>query len=224
MANSTSGVSSGQSSWRSLTKDRSTSSTTALTRSTLLVVWWWCGEPKMREDPIAACRAVQNSLVKRVSRSETRTSGKPTSRKTEGRKLRAATSDVALLKVGTSQTRPVSRSMWTCMKSSPERAVGSSIKSRLMAPPLRVGTGSGKSRPAGGPCSALTRWQVGHAETKAVTSWARPGHHTRRRARESVLVCPKWPPRGVACSSVSTRRRRAASSGTQRRSPRGPRR
>ena len=51
-----------------------------LTRSTLLVVLllWW-GEPKMSAAPSAACRAVQNELVKRVSRLDTSTSGRPTS-------------------------------------------------------------------------------------------------------------------------------------------------
>jgi hypothetical protein len=43
----------------------------------------------------------------------------PTSRKTDATKLRAAVSEVAVLKVGTSQTRPraVRRSMCTCRKS-----------------------------------------------------------------------------------------------------------
>ena len=49
---------------------------TPLTRSTLLVVLWWCGEPKMREAPSAECSAVQKALVKRVSRSETSTLGR----------------------------------------------------------------------------------------------------------------------------------------------------
>jgi hypothetical protein len=60
---------------------------------------------------------VQKALVKRVSRSEMSTSGTPTSRNTDETKLRAAVSAVAVLKVGISQTRPVSRSMCTCKKS-----------------------------------------------------------------------------------------------------------
>eukprot|EP00292_Cryptomonas_paramecium_P023625 CAMPEP_0113676766 /NCGR_PEP_ID=MMETSP0038_2-20120614/8842_1 /TAXON_ID=2898 /ORGANISM="Cryptomonas paramecium" /LENGTH=146 /DNA_ID=CAMNT_0000593865 /DNA_START=591 /DNA_END=1027 /DNA_ORIENTATION=- /assembly_acc=CAM_ASM_000170 len=39
----------------------------ALTRSTLLVVWWWYGDPKMSEAPMAAFSEVQKSLVKRVA-------------------------------------------------------------------------------------------------------------------------------------------------------------
>ena len=88
-----------------------------LTRSTLLVVLWWCGEPKINDAPSALWRPVQKALVKRVSRSETSTSGSPTSRNTDATKLRAAVSAVAVLKVGTSHTRPVRRSMCTCKKS-----------------------------------------------------------------------------------------------------------
>ena len=67
----------------------------------------------MSEAPSAACRPVQVALVKRVSRSETSTSGSPTSWNTDPTKLRAASSAVAVLKVGTSHTRPVRRSMCT---------------------------------------------------------------------------------------------------------------
>ena len=52
----------------------------------------------------------------------------------------AAVSAVAVLKVGTSHTRPVRRSMCTCRKSWPERATGNSRKSGLIHPPRRVGT------------------------------------------------------------------------------------
>ncbi len=71
----------------------------------------------MSEEPKAECRQVQKALVKRVSRSEMSTSGKPTSRNTYATKLRAAVSAVALLTVGASQTRQERRSMWTCRKS-----------------------------------------------------------------------------------------------------------
>ena len=157
MANSTSGTSSGQLSQRSLAKERSTSAMTPFTRSTLLVVLWWWGEPNMSEEPRALCKPAQKALVKRVSLSETSTSGKPTSWKTDATKLRTAVSAVADLLVGTSHARPVRRSMCTCKKSWPERAVGSSKKSRLIQPPLLDGTGRGKSSPAGGRWSALTR-------------------------------------------------------------------
>jgi hypothetical protein len=71
----------------------------------------------MSEAPSAACSPVQKALVKRVSRSDTSTSGNPTSRKTDATKLRAAVFEVAVLKVGTSQTRSVRRSMCTFRKS-----------------------------------------------------------------------------------------------------------
>ena len=78
-ANSTSGVRSGQPSCRSFTNARSTSATTPLTRSTFEDVLWWSGELKIRVEPKARCRAVQNSAVNRPSLSETMVSGKPTS-------------------------------------------------------------------------------------------------------------------------------------------------
>lgn len=65
----------------------------------------------MSEVPRAACKAAQNSDVKRGSRSETSVSGKPTSRKTDATKFPAAVAEVAVLKVGTSQTRPVRKSI-----------------------------------------------------------------------------------------------------------------
>ena len=71
----------------------------------LVMVW----RPKMSDVPSAACRPVQKALVKRVSLSETSTSGSHTSRNTNATKLRAAVSTVAVLKVGTSHTRPVRR-------------------------------------------------------------------------------------------------------------------
>ena len=73
----------------------------------------------MSDAPSAACRPVKKALVKRVSRSETSTPGSPTSRNTDATaatKLRAAVSAVAVLKVGTSHTRPVRWSMCTCRK------------------------------------------------------------------------------------------------------------
>ena len=56
IANSSSGTRAGQSSARSPAKERKTSAMTPLTRSTLLVVLRWCGEPKMGDAPTAACR------------------------------------------------------------------------------------------------------------------------------------------------------------------------
>ena len=56
----------------------------------------------MSDEPSAACRLVQKALVKRVSRSETSTSGRPTSWKTEETKLRAGQEvDMHLQKVMT---------------------------------------------------------------------------------------------------------------------------
>ena len=63
MANSTRGIRSGQLSCRSLTKARSTSSMTPLTRSTLLVVLWWCCDPKIRVEPSARWREVHEPHV-----------------------------------------------------------------------------------------------------------------------------------------------------------------
>ena len=60
--------------------------------------------------PSAGCRLDQKALVKRVSRSDTSTSGSPTWRNIEATKLRAAVSAVAVFVVGTSQTRPVTAS------------------------------------------------------------------------------------------------------------------
>jgi hypothetical protein len=54
MANSTSGMSDGQLSCRSETKERRTSAMTPLTRSVRALVLWWCGDPKMSEVPKAA--------------------------------------------------------------------------------------------------------------------------------------------------------------------------
>ena len=102
----------------------------------------------MSKAPSAACRPVQKALVKSVSLSETSTSGSPTSRNTDPTKLRAASSAVAVLKVGTSHTRPVRRSMCTCRKSWPERATR---KYRLIHPPLPAGpVGGTVDRPAAG--------------------------------------------------------------------------
>ncbi len=81
----------------------------ALMRSTLPVVLWWWGEPNTREKPRAAWSQVQKALVTRVWRSDTSTSGRPTSRNTDETKLRAAVSAEAVLKVGISQTQPVRR-------------------------------------------------------------------------------------------------------------------
>ena len=109
MVNSTSWVSTGQLSYLSLTKVRRTSAMTLLTRSTLLVVLWCSSDPKMRVEPNARCRDVQNSAKNQQSQLDTMVSGRPTSRKTKATKLLAATSDVADLKVWTSHTRPVNR-------------------------------------------------------------------------------------------------------------------
>ena len=70
--------------------------------------------------------------------------GQPTSRNIDATKFRAAISEAAALKVGTSQMRLVRRSICTCKKSWPERAISSSRKSRLMQPPRREGTGRGR--------------------------------------------------------------------------------
>ena len=72
----------------------------------------------MSEDPSAACRLVQKALEKRLSRSEMSTSGSLTSRNTDATnlKLRVSVSAVAVLKVGTSHTRPARRSMCACKK------------------------------------------------------------------------------------------------------------
>ena len=99
----------------------------------------------MSEAPSPMCtEPVHKALVKRVS--ETSTSGSPTSRDTDPTKLRAASSAAAVLKVGTSHTRPVRRSMLIAHL---QKVVvgagdgrGSSRKSRLMYPPRRVGAGS----------------------------------------------------------------------------------
>ena len=109
MVNSTSGVSSGQLSRLSLTKARRTSAMTLLTHLTLLVVLWCSSYPKIRVEPNARCRDVQNSTVNLQSLSDTMVLGRPTLWKTEATKLRAATSIVAELKVRTSHTRPVNR-------------------------------------------------------------------------------------------------------------------
>ena len=82
--------------------------------------------------------------------------------------------------------------MCTCTKSWPDRAEGSSMKSRLMQSPRRVGTGSEERRQAVKRWSALTRWQVGQVLMYSSTAADRPGHHTERRASVSVLSRPKW--------------------------------
>jgi hypothetical protein len=94
-----------------------------------------------------------------------------------------------------------------------------SRKSKPTVPPRREGTGRGYNSPAGGPCSAFTRWQTGHVRIKASTSDAIFGHQTMRRAKAMVFSRPKCPPRGVACSSVSTSRRSSGSEGMHKRSP-----
>ena len=154
---------------------------------------------------------VQNALVKRMSRSETSTSGSPTSRNTDLTKLRAAVLAVAVLKVGTSHTRRVRRSMRTCRKSWPERATGNSRKSRLIHPPRRVGPAEGTAdrptalSPRQVVClDALTRWAGAHVLFHRA---GRPGHHTERRARASVLSRPQCPPRGVALRTKRVRGR-----------------
>jgi hypothetical protein len=65
----------------------------------------------MSDVPRTACRAAQNSELKRQSRSETSVSGKPASRKTDASKFPGAVAEEAVLKVGTSQTRPVRKSI-----------------------------------------------------------------------------------------------------------------
>ena len=71
---------------------------------------------EISNEPRASCRPTQNVLVKRVSRSETSTSGNPMSRITEDTKFRAAVSAVVILNVGTSHTCPVKKMMCTCKK------------------------------------------------------------------------------------------------------------
>ncbi len=51
MANSTSGMSYGQLSCRSETKERRTSAITPFTRSVRALVLWWCGDSKLGEVP-----------------------------------------------------------------------------------------------------------------------------------------------------------------------------
>ena len=103
------GASERQSSARSPAKERGTSATTPLTRSALLVVLRRCGEPTMSDAPSAARRPVQSALAERVSRSEMSTPGGPASRSPDAAKLRAAASSAAVLRVGTSHTRPARR-------------------------------------------------------------------------------------------------------------------
>ena len=79
--------------------------------------------------------------------------------------------------------------------------------------------GRGKRIPACGQCSALVRWHVGHEANKVVTSAARCGHQTRCLARAMVLSRPKWPPRGLACSSSRTRPRSPSAAVMHKRSP-----
>ena len=57
----------------------------------------------------------KKALAKRVSRSDTSRSGSPTLLKTE--EMPAAVAEVAILKLGTSNTRPVRRSMCASRKS-----------------------------------------------------------------------------------------------------------
>ena len=64
-----------------------------------------------------------------VLQSDTMQSGSPTSLKTDSTKLAATISDVQVLTVGTNHTRPVKRSIYTWMKSRPERNLGNSVKS-----------------------------------------------------------------------------------------------
>jgi len=88
-------------------------------------------------------------------------------------------------------------------------------------------TGQARSPPAAGghrqgiqqPCSVFTRWQTGHVRIKGSMSEAIFGHQTMRRAKAMVFSRPKCPPRGVACSSVSTSRRSSGSEGMHKRSP-----
>ena len=131
------------------------------------------GAKNRRRPPYLACSALrmrravdERSAQRRVQArpegaSEARvavrdeTLGSPTTGPRRG--TRSFSSAVAVLKVGTSLTRPVRRSMCTCRKSWQERAKGSSRKFRLMHPPRRVETGRRYSRPSGGRWSTLTR-------------------------------------------------------------------
>ena len=68
---------------------------------------------------------------------------------------------------------------------------------------------------------ALTRIWSRRADTVRTYSFAaagRPGHHTERRARASVLSRPKRPRSGVAWGSCSTCARIAPVAGTQKKS------
>ena len=83
--------------------------------------------PKISDAPGTSCRLDQKALMKRVSRSETSTLGRPASRNTEDTKMRAAVSAVAVFVQvsGHWQARPVSkltRMMCTCTKSWPDPA------------------------------------------------------------------------------------------------------
>ena len=112
-----------------------------------------------------------------------------------------------------------------------------SRKSKPTVPPRREGTGRGYNSPAGGPCSAFTRWQTGHVRTKVSTSDALLGHHaaghghglltaktpaqrgilghqTMRRAMVMVFSRPRCPR-----NSVSASRRSSGSEGMHKRSP-----
>ena len=137
--------------------------------------------------------------MKRVSRSDRARCG-PASRNTEVTKLRAAVSAMAVFLVDGGLHGGVRRSMCTWMKSWPERAVGSLIKSRPMHPEP--------------PSTARRHWQreeeAGLWETvgfDALAGLACPDvllHSCGQawppmdwRASASVLSRPKCPPKGV---------------------------
>ena len=107
--------------------------------------------------------------------------------------MRAAISAVGVLKVGTSQTRPVKRSICTCKKSWPERATGSSRKSSLMQPPRQFRDWVGEEKACRRQMvhfDALTGRAGAHVLLHCLLQTL-PGHHTERLAGARVLSRPK---------------------------------
>ena len=161
---------------------------TQLTRSTLLVVLWWCGEPKINDAPSASWRPVQKALVKRVSRSETRTSGSPTSRNTDATKLRAAVSAVAVLKVGPhAPGQEVDVHLQEVM---PRTGYWQLEEVEADAPPAARRDGEGKQQASGRQVvglDALTRWAGPHVLLNR-SRQAGPPHGATRQGERLVTT------------------------------------
>ena len=138
--------------------------------------WRSCGTPTTRHEPQPLTKARNTSLMNLESCSTKRMSGKPSSdRRHMSRMISAASSAVAVERVGTACTLQDSRSTWFWMMSNPAAGVGRpAIQATPIIPPRRDGRGRGWMSPHG-PCYASVRESPRTMGPKPASVMSTPG-------------------------------------------------